>query len=469
MDPIVWEGLLGIVANAAIVFAVLGGRVWRIPTVVTVGFLIIATVTFFTLAALTLKTHKMWRDLNRQREAELTKAMDEQKHLREGELVVDGEAPPAAEAPADPDAPPATDAEKAVAETDLLNRGNRQLRKILEGIREARGKTWYGTGKFTAPNADVTITDPNAAQITQNMPIYVFEDKEGKPEGVYIGAFKVTSVADKTVKLTLTETLPPEQIKRITGHDGNWILRSIMPVDGHDVFAGLTKEKIMELIPQKETGLDAAAYGKLIDEYVNDGKDVPGAPPERIFHEFKITKDTTLDAKTSKGVEKQTLKEGDLVTVNGTNAEMLAALKAADAQEVRKFYQRPLRNYEHTFRALNLQMQQMADRSAQVALQTAAVNAAIKSANEVRMVALEKEAAGLTADKAKMLSEQTVVKKYLAAVEKQQTEAMAALTKQYINNKNMAAELTKIQLDITKKLETQAAASRPSDAESAKN
>lgn len=469
-SPILWQALLGLFAIAAIVFCVLGAQVWRVPTVLTVVGVFLGAVTFFILAAMTLKTHASWRTAYNKKQQELAEAEAEHTKL----LLGDREAAAAGSdsAPSDKtgdesgdaaegDAVPTDELAATSADNELLAMGNRQLRYELGAVREDRGKTWYGTGTLALPNAEVNITAPGPVQIVPNMPLYIFEAKEG---GSFVGEFKVTSVDGSSVKLALTETLAPDQQQALAAKAGDWIVRSIMPVDSHEAFRGLSKDELTMLIPQAATGLDAAAYSALLEEYLRDGTPAkPGDPADRVFKTVKITKETTLEFTDSKGEKfTQTLHSGDdehpaTILVSSEKAQELVAQHEAEIVDNTGIYVRPLRNYENTRRVLNVRLFELTDRSAQVKAQTARVDAAIKDANEVRLVSLMKEETGLKADLEKMKRDRDVVKKYLDDLTAQQAQLHADFKKHYGESIRLAAELTKLQVDLAKKIDAQAA------------
>jgi hypothetical protein len=456
-----WQALLGLFVIAAIVFCVLGAQVWRVPTVLTVVGLFLGAVTFFVLAAMTLKAHASWRSLYNEKQQEIAKAEAEHNELLYGNP--DAEATDAAPDEVDENGEPIDPVAATTASNELLKMGNRQLRYELAAVREDRGKTWYGTGTLALPNGEVNITAPSAVQIVANMPLYIFEAKEG---GSYVGEFKVTGVEGTNVKLALTETLTADQQQALAGKAGEWIVRSIMPVDSHEVFRGLSKEELAKLIPQAATGLDAAGYDALLEQYVRDGQAAKaGDPADRVFKQVKITKETTIEYTDEKGEKKtQTLQSSDdverptTILVNSEKAQELVSQHGAEIVDNTGVYLRPLRNYENSRRMLNVRMFALTDRIAQVKAQTAAVETAIKSASEVRMASLTKEETGLKADSEKMARDRDVIKKYLSDLAEQQTQLQSAFMKHYADSIRMAAEITKLQLDLAKKIEGQAAA-----------
>jgi hypothetical protein len=456
-----WQALLGLFVIAVIVFCVLGAQVWRVPTVLTVVGLFLGAVTFFVLAAMTLKAHASWRSLYNEKQKEIADAETEHNKLLYGNP--EAEASDTAPAEVDENGEPIDAVAAATAETNLLKMGNRQLRYELAAVREGRGKTWYGAGTLALPNGEVNITAPSAVGIVNNMPLYIFEAKEG---GGYVGEFKVTGVEGTNVKLTLTESLTADQQQTLAAKAGEWIVRSIMPVDTHEVFRGLAKDEITKLIPQAATGLDAAAYDALIDQYVRDGQPAKATDPaDRVFKRVKITKETTIEFTDEKGEKKtQTLQSSDdeerptTILVNSEKAQELVSQHGAEIVDNTGVYLRPLRNYENSRRMLNVRMFGLTDAIAQVKAQTALVEAGIKSANEVRMASLTKEDTGLKADLEKMNRDRDVVKKYLTDLGAQTQELQAAFMKHYGDSIRMAAEITKLQLDLAKKIEGQAAA-----------
>ncbi|MEX2185484.1 MAG: hypothetical protein WD875_01765 [Pirellulales bacterium] len=451
-SPIIWQALLGLFAITAITFCVLGAQVWRVPTVLTVVGLFLGAATFFVLAAMTLKAHATWRTVYNAKQKEIAEAEKEHQKLIDGDSdAATNDAGAFDEETGEPIA------DAIAADASLLQMGNRKLRKELAAVREDRGKTWMGTGTLALPNADVTIVTPGATQIVKDMPIYVFEQKD---DGAFLGEFKVTEVNGDAIKLALTETLAPEQMKSLAGKDGEWILRGIMPVDSHAAFQGLPKEELTKLIPQAATGLDAAAYAALIEEYVRDGQPAKPTtdPPDRIFKTVRMTKETEIEFTNDQGEKiTQKLQSDDKLQVSSDKAQELVSQYGAEIVDATGIYLRPLRNYENTRRTLNLRMFELADRSVQVLAQTAVVEADIADAKGVRMDSLTKQEMGLTADKAKMNRDLDVIKKYLDDLNAQHVQLLADVQKHFAENNRLADELTKLQVDLAKKIDAQAA------------
>jgi hypothetical protein len=170
-----------------------------------------------------------------------------------------------------------------------------------------------------------------------------------------------------------------------------------------------------------------------------------------------MTKEAVLEFTDAKGEKiTQNMQSDDVLLVSSEKAQELVAQHEAEIVDPTGIYVRPLRNYENTRRTLNVRMFELADRGAQVRAQTAAVEASIKAANEIRMASLTKEETGLKADFEKMKNDRDVIKKYLDDLNAQAAELLAGFKKQYGENNRLAAELTKLQIDMAKKIDAQA-------------
>jgi hypothetical protein len=111
------------------------------------------------------------------------------------------------------------------------------------------------------------------------MVLYLFEDRE---PGFFIGEYKVTGLADKSVSLAPT-TLPPTKKllddlrARIQGTQVTWSLYETVPTDRHDVFRGYDQNQLSQLMP--------GVPPQVLQEYLRDGSNAqPGDPQDRVVN-----------------------------------------------------------------------------------------------------------------------------------------------------------------------------------------
>ncbi|MGH7138825.1 MAG: hypothetical protein ACREHD_24015, partial [Pirellulales bacterium] len=98
----------------------------------------------------------------------------------------------------------------------------------------------------------------------------------------FMGEYKVTGLADKSVSLAPT-TLPPnkklfdQQIARIRDTKSLWAIDETLPTDRHDVFRGYDQAQLSQMMP--------GVPPEVLQEYLRDGSDAqPNDPPERVFN-----------------------------------------------------------------------------------------------------------------------------------------------------------------------------------------
>jgi hypothetical protein len=214
---------------------------------VLLGFILVASLAFFYLAARTLKTQQAWRSSAQAFEKAIEKAKQEKEGYEEG-----------------------------FKEGEDLKLGIRQLKIELHKMMLARGRVWYGVTPKQVANtppeglfAMVTIDAPDPHKISDKMILYAFEEKDAHSGGKYLGEFKVDSVDEKQAKLVPTMKPDDSEIDRVTKATGTWTLYERLPTDSHDLFTELTEDQLKSLVPQE-----------LLAEYLKDGKPAEANDPE---------------------------------------------------------------------------------------------------------------------------------------------------------------------------------------------
>ena len=244
------------------------------------GFVIVALLPFFYLAARTLKTHETYRGNYLKYQAAIDQAKVIGKELQHGKF-----------APG--------------SETELLEQGIRQAELELYALTVQRGRVWRRClPSDPDPNTgavNVRIGDPNPHQIRPIEPgkntsliVYVFEDRPVSEKGVYVGEFKVTNIGEENV-VTLTPSLALNpnrgqentefldklrKSKAATEAETTWVLYDVMPVDEHDAYAGMQPDDFTGLIPPESIdeyrrhGTPAAADDSPDNKMTVDGQEV---------------------------------------------------------------------------------------------------------------------------------------------------------------------------------------------------
>lgn len=219
---------------------------------VLVGLIMLTSLVFLYLATKTLAAHRNWQLAVQSYDKPLEKAENDITRLTEGDKT------------ATPPVPSISD-----------------LEVKLHGLMTGRGKIWRGCtlrkDKFNPATLefvmDVPFPDPH--QIQDKMVLYLFEERE---PGFFIGEYKVTGLAEKSVSLAPT-VLPPTkkmldaQRARIQGTQVTWSLYETLPTDRHDVFRGYDQAQLSQMMP--------GVPPEVLQEYLRDGTDAP--PGDRVI------------------------------------------------------------------------------------------------------------------------------------------------------------------------------------------
>jgi hypothetical protein len=295
---------------------------------------------------------------------------------------------------------------------------NELHRLILE-----RGRTWRGARVTAATPASATVVfptelannppdapAPEAAAavpapaavpgqelIAPNSIVHVFGENEQMIPRVYLGEYKVTTVANALVTIVPTSPLSQAQLGALN-QSPTWAIYEMMPLDSHNAFAKAgaqpTKEEIFgnmdpeelskllqipeELAKREPNTLDIklGIKARVLQSYLDDGKQArEGTPLESSVYEVTFLKDYTevvdstdkrkateggyfdtsgrsVDARLMReeGVEAFTFKEGDEYRLDGLKAKELE--KEGVVKLGAQIYVRPLNDYEFSFRDL---------------------------------------------------------------------------------------------------------------------
>ena len=281
-------GLLVIFFFVTIGFSV---RTWRFAHLFFLVLTFFAAGTFGVFGAMVLKTHKNWRTEVQKMDLDLEKRLKEKEDIQFGDVT------------------------KVVQEPNLKSVKAEIARALLD-----RGRVWRGCqpGNFDGMTVNVTTAaigaapaapvDPAAApgapaakpnNIEAKAILYAFKELPDANNtmflpSVYLGEFTATAVTESSVTLAPTVPLDADQLQQIRAVDSTWVLYEVLPVDGHEFFAGLVDATLRALIPQGK--MTQAEYDALITSYTRTGTPATDAdPPEYKWVKVKFLKKKSID------------------------------------------------------------------------------------------------------------------------------------------------------------------------------
>jgi len=272
----------GIVVLISLGLAWLSFKTWRIAQVLAMFFIIVASGFYVYLAAMTLKTHKSWKELTAAREQELKAELDKQIKLNEG----------------------------AQAEGAALEKGIRQVRQELYKAQVERGGVYYGVQLKSAPDpttgvTNVTIDKPEPHGLIEKTVLFVFDETGFDAGGKYLGEFKVTKKDDMSKDVELTPNMPPSptMLQVLAANRGPWTMYLTMPIDHPTAYAHLTdaaKRTLLSRLPNVDDYLKA---DRPLHDYEFAYHEYQLKLPQLQEQERRLTADT---AKTLKATERVT-------------------------------------------------------------------------------------------------------------------------------------------------------------------
>lgn len=255
---------------------------------VLVGVILVMTLPLLYLSMYLLNANRAWRD-------EVNKY---QKAVRD---AVEGT--------------PGKESLEALAESE------RKKSVKLHDIIVDRGRVWRNVQPERAFDAatgqgSVVVEAPAPHRIAAKSILFVFD------ETGYLGEFQVAEAGDKTVTLAPNMKMSARQLKRLgAASAANWTLYEVMPLDRHDVFAGLDKETLEKMLPAER-----------VNDYLRDGQEAqPGDPQARVFN-GKFERQLTDYAMLFHELDRQIAVAADLRTAAAKDAASLE-LAVADAKK----------------------------------------------------------------------------------------------------------------------------------------
>jgi hypothetical protein len=285
--------------------------------------------------------------------------------------------------------------------------GIEQLSADLFKLNVDRQRVWYKCDpqvnlnrQTGAVSIKVTVDQPSLSGIANKSIIYAFEDAPA-PQGRYLGEFKVTAVADKQITLEPAFKLTPEDLKKLAEPRKPWNLYDSLPHDSHEIMEQLNNQEMEAMLPKDS-----------VRQYIDDGKPAPSGAP------------------------------------------------AADISDGK--YVRPLRDYGYLFNIDRLHITELVDRLEAGVRDNQMVDNALADAKlQVKYWQDQgKVAKAFLADMDRQLG---ALNDYLAKLQKKLADTNAALMELTKNNKAMAGQIAKIQLDATRRIDerTRAMAQSP--------
>jgi len=258
----------------------------------------------------------------------------------------------------------------------------------LQDVFRQRGRAWRGVTPSDVVNPDtdrvpIRIESPKPHGLEQDTLVYVFEEGDPNPanpqEGAqYLGEFRVVQVTPDGAVLESTVDLDNRTGNRIAGSQRPWELYDRMPMDRHGLFAGMTEERLRQLLPEAS-----------VDAYIRQGQTVDKPANIEAFNPSIAMFDET---------DKR---------VGPENA----------AAAVKWLYERPLRDYAYLFAAANRDA--VALRAEQEALveDNKKLQASLEIAKKLGELRTE-ERTGLTGDREHMEHDREVIEAHLATVQR---------------------------------------------------
>ncbi len=261
-NPLIFQ-ILGVVLVLFFCFLTyMNTRVWR-ATHVTFAFLVFAaSIGFLVYAALTIKTHSIWKD----RAQKLEIKIKEKEAL--ADLAKNG----------------------VMSEIPQTTPNVRLVQQQIAREVVDRGRVWRGctiTGNdangitlSTVPADTPQGTVPLPNHIAPKTTVHAFKEMllpelGAKVPVAYLGQFGAVNPTDTTVTLSPILPLDAQQRQEIADPGSTWVLYETMPVDSHEVFSGMAEDQIRALMPIERTAFadQPAAYEQFIKDIARSGQD----------------------------------------------------------------------------------------------------------------------------------------------------------------------------------------------------
>ena len=192
----------------------------------------------------------------------------------------------------------------------------------------------------------------------------------------YLGKFRVVEATDQSLSLVPEEQLDAAQ-QRLIADRAEWVLYERLPLDSHQIFDGIEPEQLATMMPlerlnQLGAALSPPGHQAMLREYLRDGKPAePSDRPDRVAvtveftAEHEVIVDLLVDGELPPADQPYTaggraqvrslmqneptkFTPGQTATFDSATAQRLISQNIA--KQVSATYQRPLRDYEFTFK-----------------------------------------------------------------------------------------------------------------------
>ncbi len=380
---------------ASIAAAYFGARTWHWAHTTLVVLVFLAAAGFFILASETLRINGVLRKQANRLETELAQVNARndalQRGTRNSQLINELAAQ-------DVTVPEGADELPSLADLDhRLHLATRLRGSVWRKVTPAGFDPQTGT-------VNVTVESPQPSGIAADTILYAFEEgPPGHPDPAsgaqYLGEFRVKEAAGQQASLVPVNLLDDTEKKRLAASRGPWSLYETMPIDQNEIFAGLSEDKLRELLPAES-----------VEEYIRQG--TPAGPDDDEWHVAGFDED------------------GNPVGPDDMS-------KAA-----KKLYQRRLRDYSVEFSELNRRRVTLLANMEAVTTDNEKLKAALASAEQLGAFR-DEEIRKLTFDLAGVKKERAIIEKHLATVEQQLANARRLLDQAIAENRRLADELAR--------------------------
>lgn len=444
-------GLLVIFFFVTIGFSV---RTWRVVHLIFLVATFFAAGTFAAFGAIVLKTHMNWRTEVQRLEQDLETQQKQIDNVQFGEVtkVLDQE--------------PSLRSVKAEVARTLLDRG-RVWRGCQPGNFDGTSVTVTTAAAPAAPVEGGAAPAAKPNNIEPKTILYAFKELPNADQtmllpSVYLGEFTATAATESSVTLAPTIPLDAEQLQQIRTVDSTWALYEVLPIDGHEFFAGIDDATLRTLIPQGK--MTPEQYDAVITSYLRTGGPATeDDPPEYRWVRVKFLEKKTIDVDSDqmnagaldffdqqgrsvaarlRRSETVEFEKGDTAVVDQATADTWATAGQVEKQEL--VYMRPLNDYAAVFHMQFAQRESLNDDIDRVTRENALIDNATKQA-EAQVIAVNDEKTKLEQDLANYKLEQEAVTNLETQLKAQSEDLRKKLSQTYLQNQQLAAELAELQ------------------------
>jgi hypothetical protein len=287
-----------------------------------------------------------------------------------------------------------------------------------------------------------------------------------QPVARYMGVLMATHANAKDVQLEPTVSLFPFQVERITQSRGPWALYETVPADAHEVFAGLSDQDLMLILPkapqrlQGETDEDfqrrSLEYQQMVQSFLKDGKQAAADDPaQRVEVSLKILKNyDQLDQQAKLALEQlqippELIKEGQVVKFDKATADQPDAASTLVEQGVGlvvdRRYHRKLIDFGMVLRDMARELPLLVDRLDAATGENKSAVAALEDAKKHETFNQE-EIATLKTERQRMQGEAKLVVEYRTSLEEKLQTVQARIDELLAQNQRLADQLANAQL-----------------------